>query len=168
MKNSHGRLTRARSAGLIAAGVVAGGVLAGTIGANAANSGSSGGGTASGTYSGSMAQAPPADAFGAAPVRRDEKQVASSIGATLKQKAEAKVPGASAYRVETDAGDGYYEVHMKRADGSLVTVKFDKSLDVTAVEDGMGAGDPGHLPGGRHGGRPGAPNGSTTPSGTAG
>jgi hypothetical protein len=46
------------------------------------------------------------------------------------------------YRIETDAGDGVYEVHMKKADGSLVTVKFDKNLKVTKVESGMGAGDP--------------------------
>jgi hypothetical protein len=45
---------------------------------------------------------------------------------------------------------------MKKSDGSLVTVKFDKNLDVTAVEDGMGTGDPGH---GGHGG-PGAPGGT--------
>jgi hypothetical protein len=32
---------------------------------------------------------------------------------------------------------------MTKADGSLVTVKFDKNLTVTKVESGMGAGDPG-------------------------
>jgi hypothetical protein len=32
---------------------------------------------------------------------------------------------------------------MKKADGSLVTVKFGKNLKVTKVESGMGAGDPG-------------------------
>jgi hypothetical protein len=46
------------------------------------------------------------------------------------------------YRIETDAGDGVYEVHMKKAGGSLVTVKFGKNLKVTKVESGMGAGDP--------------------------
>ena len=52
------------------------------------------------------------------------------------------VPGGTVYRIETDAGDGVYEVHMKKADGSLATVKFDKNLKVTKVESGMGAGDP--------------------------
>ena len=56
------------------------------------------------------------------------------------------------YRIETDAGDGVYEVHMKKADGSLVTVKFDKNLKVTKVESGMGADDP--VPAGQ--GAPGA------------
>jgi hypothetical protein len=46
------------------------------------------------------------------------------------------------YRVESDAGDGTYEAHVKKAHGSLVTVKFDKSGAITAVEAGMGTGDP--------------------------
>jgi len=46
------------------------------------------------------------------------------------------------YRVVSDAGDGSYEAHMTKADGSVVTVKFDKSLAVTTVEPGMGTGDP--------------------------
>ena len=45
-------------------------------------------------------------------------------------------------RIETDAGDGAYEAHLKKADGTLVTVKFDQNLAVTAVESGMGKGDP--------------------------
>jgi hypothetical protein len=31
------------------------------------------------------------------------------------------------YRVESDAGDGTYEAHVKKSDGTLVTVKFDGS-----------------------------------------
>ena len=166
MNNSQGGFSRARSAGLIAAGVIAGGVLAGTIGANAATSGSSGSGTSSATYGSSTAPAPPANALGAAPVRSDEKQVTGTTATTLTRKAEAKVSGATAYRVESDAGDGYYEVHMRKSDGSAVTVKFDKSLTITAVEDGMGKGDPGHGFGDAHG--PGAPSGATAPNGTAG
>ena len=166
MKNSHGGLTRARSAGLIAAGLIAGGVLAGTIGANAASSGGSSSGTA-GTARSAPAPAP-ANAFGPAPVRSDEKQVSGSTATTLTQKAEAKVSGATAYRVESDAGDGYYEVHMKKSDGWLVTVKFDKSLAITSVETGMGKGDPGPGGGGNGPGAPGAPGGATAPGGTAG
>jgi hypothetical protein len=37
------------------------------------------------------------------------------------------VPGGTVYRVETDSGDGTYEAHMSKADGTLVTVKFDKA-----------------------------------------
>ena len=80
---------------------------------------------------------------GAQPVRPDEKSVSSATAATLRAAALKAVPGGTVYRIETDAGDGVYEAHMKKADGSLVTVKFDKNLKVTKVESGMGAGDPG-------------------------
>jgi hypothetical protein len=79
--------------------------------------------------------------------------VSSATAATLRAAALKAVPGGTVYRIETDAGDGAYEVHMKKADGSLVTVKFDKNLKVTKVESGMGKGDP--APAGH--GAPGAP-----------
>ena len=41
-----------------------------------------------------------------------------------KQAALAAVPGATVIRVETDAQGSAYEVHMRKADGSLVTVKL--------------------------------------------
>jgi len=41
---------------------------------------------------------------------------------------------------------------MTKADGTHVTVKFDKSFKVTGVEDGMGAGGPGGPAGGKAGG----------------
>jgi hypothetical protein len=51
---------------------------------------------------------------------------------------------------------------MTKADGSLVTVKFDKNNKVIKVETGMGAGDPAPAGGGHGGGRPGgAPGGAT-------
>ena len=160
MRSSVGGLGRARSMGLVAAGLVAGGVLAGTIGASAASSGGSGTPSATApTYAapgmpGHGHGGPPPGAMGASPARGDEKQVTGSTAATLTSKAEARVSGATAFRVETDAGDGYYEVHMQKSDGSMVTVKFDRNLAVTAVEDGMGKGDP-------------APAGGTAP-GTSG
>lgn len=52
------------------------------------------------------------------------------------------VPGATVYRIETDAGDGVYEAHMTKAEGTEVAVKFDKNLAVIKVEAGMGTGDP--------------------------
>jgi hypothetical protein len=58
------------------------------------------------------------------------------------------VPGGTVYRIESDAGDGAYEAHMTKADGTLVTVKFDKNLAVTKVESGMGDGDPAATSGG--------------------
>lgn len=79
---------------------------------------------------------------GSTPIRADEKSVSAADAATLKAAALKAVPGGTVYRVETDAGDAAYEVHMTKADGTAVTVKFDKNLAVTKVEGGMGAGDP--------------------------
>jgi hypothetical protein len=131
--------SKARAITLLGAGVVAGGILAGTLTANAAidESGSAP------TSSSAPAAGSPASAndFSSTPVRSDEKAVDSTLAATLTQKAEAAT-GGTVYRVETDAGDGTYEAHVKKSDGSLVTVKFDSSGNVTATEDGMGKGDP--------------------------
>src|SRR3954471_17457235 len=146
MRSQQGRMTPARSAGLVAAGLVAGGILAATIGANAAGSGSSSPGTTTAPrYAARVpghAHSGPPGGFRGGEGGSDEKVVTGSDATTLTSKAKAKVPGATVLRVETDAGDGAYEVHMQKSDGSLVTVKFDKNLDVTAVEDGMGKGDP--------------------------
>jgi ABC-type oligopeptide transport system substrate-binding subunit len=52
--------------------------------------------------------------------------------------AQAAVPGATIIRVETDAEGATYEAHMKKSDGSSVTVKMDSSFNVTGTESGMG------------------------------
>jgi len=52
--------------------------------------------------------------------------------------AQAAVPGATAQRAETDAEGAAYEVHMTKADGSIVTVKLDSNFNVTQTIDGMG------------------------------
>ena len=143
------RFGAAKITGLVAAGVVAGGIAVSAIGAAASTTSN----TASGS-AGSSASNPaqPAPDKQSTPVRGDEKAVSDSVAAQLKAAALKAVPGGTVYRVETDAGDAAYEAHMTKADGSLVTVKFDKNLAVTKVETGMGAGDP--APAG------GVPNGS--------
>jgi hypothetical protein len=95
-----------------------------------------------GAPGGSTGSAPKGARGGATPIRADEKSVSATDAATLKAAALKAVPGGAVYRVETDAGDAAYEVHMTKADGTAVTVKFDKNLAVTKVETGMGAGDP--------------------------
>ena len=70
--------------------------------------------------------------------RSDETLLTGDALAKVKAIALAKVSGGTIVRVETDSGDATYEAHMTKADGSLVTVKFDKNLAVTSVEDGMG------------------------------
>jgi hypothetical protein len=121
-------------AGLLAAGAIAGGVLAGTLTASAA-SGTPSPSSGSSTSGGGQNQS-------STPVRTDEKAVGSTLESTLRTNALAAVPGGTIYRIESDAGDGAYEAHMTKANGTLVTVKFDKSGKVTQVEDGMGTGDP--------------------------
>jgi hypothetical protein len=74
--------------------------------------------------------------------------------------AQAAVPGASIIRVETDSEGSPYEAHMKKADGSFVTVKVDKDFKVTKTESGFGG--PG--PQGAGGPPPGRPAPGTTPS----
>lgn len=128
----------AGATGLLAAGAVAGIVLAGTTSASAATSTS----TANGSNSAAPAAAGSRDHGGANPVRGDEKSVSAAVAAKLKAAALKAVPGGTVYRVEADAGDGVYEAHMTKADGTEVTVKFDKNLAVTKVETGMGTGDP--------------------------
>jgi hypothetical protein len=138
--NTRGRTKRwAGAVGLLAAGVIGGGVLASALGASASTSAASGS-TASSASSGDARAPGPG---GAQPVRSDEKSVSSATAAALRAAALKAVAGGTVYRIETDAGDGVYEVHMTKADGSLVTVKFGKNLTVTKVESGMGAGDPG-------------------------
>ena len=140
--NTGGRKKRwAGAVGLLAAGAIGGGVLASTLSASA-NSNSAASTTTTTSYSSSSADTRTPGPGGAHPVRSDEKGVSSATAATLRAAALKAVPGGTIYRIETDAGDGVYEVHMTKADGSLVTVKFDKNLKVTKVESGMGAGDP--------------------------
>ena len=137
------------AAGLLAAGAISGGILATALSASASENVST---AAASTASSPVGEAKMPGPGGARPVRTDEKTVPAATASTLRAAALKAVPGAAVYRIETDAGDGAYEVHMTKADGSLVTVKFGKDLKVLKVESGMGAGDP--APAGR--GAPGA------------
>lgn len=155
------RRRKIAGAGLVAAGLVAGGVLATSMGASADTT------TSSSTSSSATSSARPAHPGpgGAAAVRSDETVVTGAKAATLKAAALKAVPGAAVIRVETDAGDGAYEVHLKKADGSLATVKFDQSLAVTATETGMGKGDPAPSGSSAGGAAPSGSSGSAAPTG---
>lgn len=78
----------------------------------------------------------------ATPIRDDEKELSATDAAKVKAAAETAVAGGTVFRVESDAGDGKYEAHVAKADGTHVTVKFDANFKVIAVQDGMGLGDP--------------------------
>jgi len=87
--------------------------------------------------------------------------------------ATAAVPGATIIRAETNSsGASPFEVHMKKADGSYVTVELNSSFGVVTTVSGFCAGHGG--PGDAHAGsRAGAQAGSragsdaTAPSGAA-
>lgn len=51
--------------------------------------------------------------------------------------AEKTVSGGTVMRAETDAEGATYEVHMKKSDGGMVTVKLDSDFNVTGTENGM-------------------------------
>jgi hypothetical protein len=61
--------------------------------------------------------------------------------------ATAAVPGATIIRAETDSsGAAPYEVHMKKADGSYVTVQLSSKFTVIRTVSGFGPGPAGGQP----------------------
>jgi hypothetical protein len=135
-------MTRKRK--LFLTGAAALGVAVGAAGiAGAATTGSSTGTSSSSSTSASAA----------APTRQDPATVSHGPGETLltgttaeKVTAAAKAaePGATIIRAETDSEGAAYEAHMKKADGTYITLKFDSSFKVTSTDDGFGGGPGGH------------------------
>ncbi len=67
--------------------------------------------------------------------RGDETALTGDALAKVTAAAQAKVPGGTIERVETDAdGNAKYEAHMTKADGSEVTVYVDAQFQVVSVE----------------------------------
>jgi hypothetical protein len=106
---------------------------------NSGTTGTTGGQGSSGSNSGTTARPP------------DPATVSHGPGETLltdgtlnqvKQAALGKVPGATVIRIETDSQGSPYEAHLRKSDGTEVTVKVDKQFQVTAVQDGFGGGPP--------------------------
>ncbi len=76
--------------------------------------------------------------------------------------ATAAVPGATVVRAETNSSGGYpYEVHMKKSDGTYVTVELDSNFTVITTISGFGAG-----PAGGQATNGTAPRGDAPPAGT--
>ncbi|MDQ1483727.1 MAG: hypothetical protein QOF35_1803 [Actinomycetota bacterium] len=117
----------AGAAGLLLAGGLAGGYLAATSSASADN--------ATSTVS-----TPNAASQGDRGGRPGENALTGTNAATARAAALKAVPGGTVVRLETDVDGSIYEAHMTKADGSRVTVKFDKNFKVASVEDGMGGG----------------------------
>jgi hypothetical protein len=80
----------------------------------------------------------------------DETQLTGATADKVRQAALAKVPGATVLRLETDGRGAAYEAHLRKSNGSFVTVKEDKNFKVTAVQ-AFAPGRGGHCgPGGLH------------------
>jgi hypothetical protein len=71
-----------------------------------------------------------------------ETLLTDGTASQVKQAALAKVAGATVIRVETDSQGSPYEAHLRKSDGTEVTVKVDKQFNVTAVQNGFGGGPP--------------------------
>ena len=65
---------------------------------------------------------------------KTEQALPAAVAAKVKAAAQAKVPGGTVERVETDVDHGSpYEAHVKKADGTELEVLVDSSFKVTAV-----------------------------------
>jgi uncharacterized membrane protein YkoI len=69
-----------------------------------------------------------------------ETALTGTTAAKVKAAALKAVPGGTVLRVETDSDGSPYEAHVRKADGTEVVVKVDKSFNVTGIEEGHGPG----------------------------
>lgn len=146
---------RAASAGLLGAGLLAGGILAGSHIAGAASAS-----TSASTAAPVAATAPAAGGGTVNPATvphgPGETLLTGTTASRVTAAAKAAVPGAAIIRVETDSEGAAYEAHMRKADGSFVTVKLDENFNVTSTIDGFGRGPGGPPPSGSNSGTSGA------------
>jgi uncharacterized membrane protein YkoI len=95
----------------------------------------------------------------ARPQPPDQETLTGDTADKVKAAALKKVPGATVLRVESGGHGSAYHAHVRKSDGSEVTVLVNKDFEATSVETGGrgGHGGPrdhdGHGPGGP-GGRP--------------
>lgn len=128
------------------AGAVAGGVMLGAAGIAAAATGTT---TATSGGSSTVAAATAAPSTATAPNPATvthgpgETLLTDPAAAKVKAVALAAVPRGTIVRVETDSAGSAYEAHVKKADGTYVTVKINSSFTVTATQQGFGGGPPG-------------------------
>ncbi len=111
---------------------------ASAIAGAASNSGTTGA-TGSQGSSGSTARPPDPARLSHGP---GETVLTGETASKVKAAALDKVSGATVLRVETDSEGSPYEAHLRKSDGSEVTVKVNKQFEVTGVETGFGGGGP--------------------------
>jgi hypothetical protein len=64
-----------------------------------------------------------------------EELLTGDTAARVEAAARAAHPGATIVRVETDAEGAAYEAHIRKADGTPLTLKFDASFNITGTEE---------------------------------
>ena len=147
------------TAGVLTAGLLIGSAFSLTTAANAADENATLVATTSSSTTDSTAptftpgDGERPDVFSAESVKPGESLVTGDAVSKLTDAALAKFPGATVIRVENDSDGDKYEVHLKKADGSVVTVTFDENFVVTGDHEGFGdratggpAGGKGHGP----------------------
>ncbi len=122
----------ARPAALVAAGLLAGGIAAATVSASAQST----------PTPAPSSTATPGDPDGSKS-RGDETELTGTNAEKARAAALKAVPGGTIIRLETDSGPAEYEAHMRKADGTPVTVFLDANFAVTSVEEGRGGCGPG-------------------------
>ena len=132
------------------------GVAVGAAGVAGAVSSATSSSKATPTTTASSTQTAPSNGYGTPPAQNGqapggqdpatmshgpgETLLTGTTAAKVKAAALAAQPGATVIRVETDSGGAAYEAHMKKSDGSEITLKFDSSFNVTATQSGFGSG----------------------------
>jgi len=138
-------------AGLGAAGVASAATSSSSTATTPAASASTGTSAPAGAPSGAPSATPPAGGQDPATMTHGPGETLLT-GTELSEAtaaAEAAVPGATVVRAETNSSGGYpYEVHMKKSDGTYVTVELDSGFKATTTITGFGAGPSGTAPAG--------------------
>jgi hypothetical protein len=137
-------MSRRLRRGLVAIAALGALALGGSALANAATSGSS---SSNGSSAVQQGYPSPGGAAQGQPPRdptvpgghrgangKTEVALPTDVAAKVKTAAQAKVPGGTVERVETDVDHGSpYEAHVRKSDGTELEVLVDTNFDVTAV-----------------------------------
>jgi hypothetical protein len=120
--------------GLMTAGALGALALGGSQLANAATTGNGSGSSSTPPPAGQPQRDPTTPGGHVGANGKTEAALPSDVAAKVKAAAEAKVPGGTVERVETDVDHGSpYEAHVKKSDGTELEVLVDSSFKVTAV-----------------------------------
>ena len=124
------------AAGLLTVGLVAGSAFA-ISGANAADTAATNSTTSSTSTTSTTTDENRPDVFSTTSIKPGESLLTGDALAKATEAALAKYPGATVIRAENDSDGAEYEVHLKLADGSVATVEFDSSFNITGDHEGF-------------------------------